>query len=480
MNNNVALPIPGTYPSEAPAVGPNAAQPVQQIMALDRQRLRDYQANIDFYAGRQWPMQRRNARQRRLTFNYARTLVDKTASFLLSGVSFSVDAESAEDVAAAARREAVLRGIHEANDLAALDYDSEIDCAVLGDGCFKVVWDAEERRVRISAPDVAGVFVWLYPDDHTRFWRLAHRYTVDPLAIRNQEQFYPPIIQSNQRAPAVTEVWTDALWQTWHDGTLVDERPNPYGFIPYVVYPNVRRPKQFWGESDIAAIREPCVELNRALTQLSAILEVSGNPIAVLEGVQDSQDIAIEPGAVWEMPPGTRAYILSLVEHGGVSIHLDYIETLYRLLHDLGESPRAAFGGANTGTGSAASGVALAIELDPLIKRVQRKRMIRAAAFQKRAALALRLHEQFTGEPLAPYRCRVNWGPLLPVDRARDILDEIALVGAGIHSRARASDRLGDSDHDVDFAAWLRENAAIAAHGGEPHGSGESERITVE
>jgi hypothetical protein len=477
MNTNAATPIPGAYPSESPLGGTSATQPVQQIMALDRQRLRDYQANIDFYAGRQWPVQRRNARQRRLTFNYARTLVDKTASFLLSDCAFSVEAESAEDAAAATRREAVLRQIHEANEITALDYDSEIDCAVLGDGCFKVVWDPDEERVRITAPDAAGIFVWLYPDDHSRFWRLAHRYTVDPLAIRNLEQFYPPIVQTNQRAPAVTEVWTEALWQTWHDGTLVDERPNPYGFIPYVVYPNVRRPKQFWGESDITAIREPCVELNRAVTQLSAILEVSGNPIAVLEGVQDSQDIAVEPGAVWEMPPGTRAYILSLVEHGGVSIHLDYIETLYRLLHDLGESPRAAFGGQ---ANSERSGVALAIELDPLIKRVQRKRLIRTAAFQKRAQMALRLHEQFTGEPLAPYRCRVNWGPLLPVDRARDILDEIALVGAGIHSRSRASARLGDADHGVDFTAWLQENGAIAAVGGEPRSSGESERITVE
>src|SRR5579875_2767700 len=293
MNGNVA-PLPlGTYAPVQPLSGAASDNPIQQIAALDRQRLRDYQANIDFYAGRQWPVQRRNVRQRRLTFNYARTLVDKTASFLLSGVSFAVDPEAGEDPAAAARRERVLRQIHEANEITALDYDSEIDCAVLGDGCFKVVWDPEDERVRISAPDVAGVFVWLYPDDHTRFWRLAHRYTVDPLAIRNQEQFYPPILQSNQRAPAVTEIWTDTIWQTWHDGTLVDERPNPYGFIPYVDYPNVRRPKQFWGESDIAAIREPCLELNRALTQLSAILEVSGNPIAVLDGIVDSQDIAV-------------------------------------------------------------------------------------------------------------------------------------------------------------------------------------------
>src|SRR5579883_2111191 len=160
MNNNAATAIPGAYPSEAPTAGPSA-QPVQQIMALDRQRLRDYQANLDFYAGRQWPVQRRNVRQRRLTFNYARTLVDKTASFLLTDVGFSVDPESPQDVPHATRREQVLRDIHEANDLAALDYDSEVDAAVLGDGCFKVVWDTDEHRVRITAPDLAGIFVWL-------------------------------------------------------------------------------------------------------------------------------------------------------------------------------------------------------------------------------------------------------------------------------------------------------------------------------
>jgi hypothetical protein len=464
------------YPSAGAAQG-TASNVVAQLATLDRQRLRDYQANLDFYAGRQWPVQRRNIRQRRLTFNYARTIVDKAAAFLLNGVSFSVDAEGPEDVEAAARREAVLRGIHEANDLSALDYDSEIDCAVLGDGCFKVVWDGDDQRVRVTAPDVTGIFVWLEPDDHTRFWRLAHRYTVDPLAIRQQEQFYPQILQTNQRSPAITEVWTAELWETWHDGALVDERPNPYGFIPYVVYPNLRRPKQFFGESDVAAIREPCVELNRALTQLSAILEVSGNPITILEGVTDSKDVAVEPGAIWEMPPGTRAYLLSLVEHGGIRIHLDYIESLYRILHDLGESPRAAFGG--YAAGGARSGVALAIELDPLIKRVQRKRLIRANAFRRRTELALRLHERFSGEPMAPYRSRITWGPLLPTDRARDILDEIALVNAGIHSRGRAAVNLGDSDHETDFAAWLTENAAIVAAGGVPAEPSQSERIGV-
>lgn len=475
---NGAGTLTGSFPAATPLIE-SGASPIAQIAGMDRQRLREYQQQLDFYAGRQWPVQRRNLRARRLTLNYARTLVDKAASFLLQGAGFSVDPESPEDVEAANRRETVLREIHEANDLAALDYDCEVDCAVLGDGAFKVVWDPEQHRVRITAPDVAGLFVWLEPDDHTRFWRLAHRYTLDPLAIRQQEQYYPQILITNQRAPAITEVWTAESWETYYDNQLVDSRPNPYGFIPYVLYPNVRRPKQFWGESDIAQIREPCVELNRALTQLSAILEVSGNPITVLEGVTDSKDIAVEPGSVWEMPPGTKAYLLSLVEHGGVRIHLDYIEALYRILHDLGESPRAAFGGSNTGSGAASSGVALAIELDPLIKRVQRKRLIRGAAFRKRAEMALRLHEQFTGEDMRPYRCRLSWGSLLPTDRARDILDEIALVGAGIHSRATASAILGDHDHQVDFPVWLEENKQILTAGGIPQEPSEANRLQV-
>jgi hypothetical protein len=198
----------------------------------------------------------------------------------------------------------------------------------------------------------------------------------------------------------------------------------------------------------------------------------------VLEGVVDSKDIAVEPGSVWEMPPGTRAYLLSLVEHGGIRIHLDYIEDLYRILHDLGESPRSAFGG-QAGVAGQRSGVALAIELDPLIKRVQRKRLIRANAFRQRNAMALRLHERFTGEAMAPYRSRVVWGPLLPTDRARDILDEIALVNAGIRSRARASANLGDPDHESDFARWLEENRAIHAAGGIPAEPGQSERLQV-
>jgi hypothetical protein len=215
--------------------------------------------------------------------------------------------------------------------------------------------------------------------------------------------------------------------------------------------------KAFWGVSDLEAITEPQRELNRALSQLSMILELSGNPIAVLENVTDSTDIAVQPGAVWELPQDARAYLLDLLTGGGVRLHIDFVDTIYRTLHDLGETPRTAFGENRQGL----SGVALNTELDPLLKKVSRKRLIRGAAYRRRNELILRLLEQFTGEPFAPFRTRIVWGEVLPQDRSRQVEDERQLVAAGIHSRRRAASALGVDDPDAEFDRWLNEEKAV-------------------
>jgi Phage portal protein, SPP1 Gp6-like len=217
-------------------------------------------------------------------------------------------------------------------------------------------------------------------------------------------------------------------------------------------------PKQFWGVSDIVAVRESVRELNRALSQLSMILELSGNPVAVLENVTESTDIAVQPGAVWELPERAKAYLLDLLQGGGVNLHVDYVNLIYRTLHDLGESPRTSFGDSGKGL----SGVALNIELDPLLKKVQRKRLLREVAFKRRNELVLRLLEQQTGVSYAPYRSRVVWGELLPVDRSRLVTDETRLVAAGIHSRRRAADELGVEDPESEFERWQAEEQEVS------------------
>jgi hypothetical protein len=446
----------------------------QEITRMDGERLRRYRENLDFYHGKQWTGQPRR-RERRLTFNYARAVTDKVTSYLMSGLDLAVDPPepTPEGEALARRTEAALRRVHEENNLDQLDFETELDAAILGDAAYKVTWDVETARVRVSAPDVQGLFVWCRGDDPTRVRRVASRYQVSAAEARAlfdltaPERTHAAVPSTRAQGVSVVEGWTDQEFELWLDGHLHTRVPNPYGVIPFVIYPNVREAKAFWGVSDIAAIVEPARELNRALSQLSLILEMSGNPIAVLENVTESAGIAVAPGAVWELPPDAKAYLLDLLQGGGVRLHAEYIDLVYRTLHDLGESPRTAFGENQQGL----SGVALNTELDPLLKKVQRKRLIRSAAYRRRAELILRIRERFTGESYAPYRTRVLWGPVLPQDRSRQVADERVLVAAGIHSRRRAADALGVEDPEAEFQRWLEEAAQVRTLSAAPRAS---------
>ena len=135
----------------APSRGSADVPLPQQLARLDVSRLRAYRENLDFYHGQQWLEPRR--RERRLTFNYAKTIVEKTASYVISGFSSLVDPVdgSPEELERARRAERVLQEAQDANNLDQLDYDNEIDCSVLGDAAYKVTWDAREERVRVSA-----------------------------------------------------------------------------------------------------------------------------------------------------------------------------------------------------------------------------------------------------------------------------------------------------------------------------------------
>jgi hypothetical protein len=459
-----------------------------QLNRLDTARLAGYRSSLDFYNGSQW---QQTSRQRQLVFNYARVSVDKVTSFLMQGLGFACYPNSTNSTnsgnstnsinsmnssnsmnARVRRAEQVLRQVYEQNRLRQLDYETEVDTAVLGDGCYKATWDPDEERIRITAPDVSGIFAWWLGDDSSRVWRVASRYTLtrDEVEMLHGDVVASVAKQSNGIAASppsigfprsdrvmVTELWTAREFRLFMDNDLVESRPNPYGFIPFIIFPNVKKPKQFWGESDIPIVVQPQRELNRALSQLSRILELSGNPIAVLENVQSAEDIKVQPGALWTIPEDARAYLLDLLQGGGVRLHIDYIDALYRSLHDISEMPRAAWGGMDRDL----SGAAMRIELSSLIQKVVRKRSIRENVYWQRNDMVLRLAEMFMREDFAGVGHRVVWGPVLPEDADRQAQTEQLLVQAGIHSRRTAMDEMGIQDPDEEFNKWLDERTKI-------------------
>jgi len=424
-----------------------------QLTHRDMDRLRGYKELLDFYHGWHWEGRERRG-EKRLTFNYAKVFIDKVTSYLMSGINFAVDAveDSDEARAKAQKAETALYQVYQDNNLEQLDFDTEIDCAILGDACYKVIWEQETKRVRITAPDIQGIYAWWLGDDTSRVWRVASKYS---LSAEETELIYQ--VKPKSKTATIVEVWTDRDFELYLDSALVEKKPNPYGFIPFIIYPNLREPKKFWGISDVPQIMEAQRELNRAMSQLSKILELSGNPIAVLENVEESEDIAVRPGAVWNIPEDAKAYLLDLLQGGGVRLHIDYINLLYRILHDVSESPRSAFGG----TERDLSGVALEIELQPLLQKVRRKRVIRTAVYNRRNIMILKLLEKYQGESFGNNQLRVVWGPVLPQDWARLVSKEQTLVQTGIHSRRRAMDEVGVKDPEYEFKQWLEEREII-------------------
>ncbi len=424
-----------------------------QLARLDMDRVKGYKELLDFYYGRQWEGRERHG-ERRLIFNYARVSIDKITSYLMSGINFAVDAVEDSDEARtrAQKAEAALYRVYEDNNLEQLDLETEIDCAIMGDACYKVIWDTTEKKVRVTAPDVQGIYAWWLGDDTSQIWRVTSKYS---LSAEETELLYQ--VKPKGKTATVVELWTAQDFELYLDNVLVEKKPNPYGFIPFIIYSNLREPKKFWGISDLPQIMESQRELNRAMSQLSRILELSGNPIAVLENVEESENIAIRPGAVWNIPEDARAYLLDLLQGGGVSLHINYIDLLYRTLHDISESPRSAFGG----TERDLSGVALEIELHPLLQKVRRKRIIRSVVYKRRNEMILKLLEKYQGEDFGDNHLRVVWGPVLPQDVARQVNNEQTLVQTGIHSRRTAMDEIGIRDPEYEFKRWLEERETI-------------------
>ncbi|MCC6382669.1 MAG: hypothetical protein IT304_09160, partial [Dehalococcoidia bacterium] len=115
-----------------------------RLRRVDEDRRQRYRDNLAFYNGSQWTGRARRG-ERRLTFNYARAFVDKVTSYLFTGMSVQVEARDGETAAGRARARAAEQALREAeaaNSLAQLDFETELDCAVLGDAAYKVTWDA--------------------------------------------------------------------------------------------------------------------------------------------------------------------------------------------------------------------------------------------------------------------------------------------------------------------------------------------------
>lgn len=448
-----------------PVTNPGSAMawPSGVLSAEDRARFARYAEALVFYEGAQW-LGRPHRGDTRLTFNYARAVVRKTAAYVFPApATFTVPAGEDGDEEAANAAERALAALCAELDLGRLDVALCIEASTLGDAAVKVTWDAALGRPEVAPVDPATLAVVTAPDNPRRLRSLTQLYALaeaDAIALFGLAGAAAP----GNRPVTVAETWSDARWRVEIAGQVVRDDANPYGWIPYVLLPNGHRPGRgqegFWGESDLVDLYDVCRELNARLSTLSRVLDLSGSPIAVLENVDGSEGISVGPGAKWELPEGARAYLLDLLAGGGVGLHVQYVDLLFRTLHDLSETPRTAFGD----SGRDLSGAALEVEVQPLVQKVARKRSGFDAFYRARNARLLDLLERFGGARFGGLRQTASiWPSALPSDLDASVRNAASLVASGIHSRRTAVATLGGSDPEAEWVKVLEEMRLLAA-----------------
>lgn len=422
----------------------------------DENRRSRYLEARRFWDGEQWEGRVRRG-ESRLTFNYARALVRKAVSYMLSApVTFNVIGVEQPYLG---RAESCLSDTLSQLDADQLDFALAEQMSVIGDSAVKVTWDEDGQAVRLAAVHPAELAVrWRAGDTGRPTW-VRHSYRMEGWEIADA---WGVLGLNADKSYGVVETWSDEGWRVEVDKErLVYEGPNPYGWIPYVVLANNPGPQSFWGSSDLTDLYDVCRQLNRRLSVVADILDLAGYPIAVLENVDSTEGISVGPGARWELPEGARAYLLDLLSSGGVGLHVQYIEQVRTTLHDLAETPRTSFGD----SGRPLSGVALEVEIQPLVQRVRRKRRAFERFYRQRNERILSLLEDRGGWDLGgARRTAPMWPPILPSDDEAAVRIETQLVGAGLRSRRTAIAGLGSDDPEAELDRILEE--ARSALGG--------------
>ena len=407
-----------------------------------------YEENRRYYRGEQRTQAQRN--RNTTPRNFTALFIDTVSAHMGgSRVSFGDDALAEE-----------LEQFHEFvmddHDSEQLDSDAEISCATDGDAVQKVTWDDREQRVRLQRVDPLAIWVKTRPDDPSTIETVAQQYEVvaDDAPFLFGDQLVNAL--GSARKGRITEEWTRDFWRVWLNEQPMLMEPNPYrGRIPYIINPNYRNPGDpFWGRGDPERIRPLQDLLNSTAADTDWLAQVEGM-ILVLEGATQGT-MTIRPGAVLELPEGAKASTLDMMKNTltqRLLLHADILADM----HAIARIPKTALGQSD----SKLSGIALQVQLGPLVRFVHRKRLVRSAALRNRARLIAALGAQFgqvSGEPLLPPR--IDWDDAIPSDRAADLDNAVTELTLG-----RDAEAVLRSIGVDDPAAELRARASQVAAG---------------
>lgn len=374
-------------------------------------RLNRYGQNWAFYLGHHWAY-RREIGEPQITFNYVRALSDFTTSFAFSrGCDFG-----SPDATAAITPYNLQRIWEKDNRKLNLLWEMGNMGSVTGDCFVKIAYEEPYEtgisiendpetgeQIRVPIPGVVNMmipgkvriiplnsaycFPEFHPHDRNRLIRFKLKY-----------RFWGTGPEGTRQVFTYVELITDTQIEEYVNDQLIRSDPNPLGEIPIVHIRNLPVAGSPWGMADIQDVIILNRELNEKATDISDIINYHAAPVTVVIGAKSS-NLEKGPKKVWGLP-SKDAKIQNLdMDPAGVTTSLEYLKWVKEAMHEMTGVPIGALGQAQPISNT--SGVALAIQYQPLMMKWFLKRIQYGQGIEQINKLALKT--LYMKEPLALY-----------------------------------------------------------------------------
>jgi len=419
-------------------------------------RLNRYSSAWAWYLGHHWS-HRREMGEQNVSLNYVRTMADYITNFCFGkSIQFRTPEQTQSIVP-----QLLHKVWEDHNNKAHVLWEMGQLAGVTGDCFVKVAYEepyedtlgiVHEGRIRVIPLNPAHCFPEYHPHDRNRLLRFKLKY-----------RFWGTSPEGTRQVYTFTEILTDDSIEQYINDEMIDQYENPVGTIPIVHIPNVTISSSPWGQSDIWDIIPLNRELNEKMTEVSDIINYHAAPVTIITGAKASQ-LERGPKKVWAGLP-KDSNVFNLESRGNMSGALEYIQFLKRTMHEITGVPETALGQMQPISNT--SGVALAIQYQPMMNRYHMKKVHFSRGLERineiiiRTAVVFRpdltvynpaeaeMPEPGVAVQLDPrdpvsYVTSIHWPEPLPVDVLIKLNEAQVKLGMGLESKKGALRILGE------------------------------------
>jgi Phage portal protein, SPP1 Gp6-like len=424
-------------------------------------RLNRYANNWAWFLGHHWAY-RREIGEPQLTFNWVRAFADFLVNF-----SFGRGIHFTSPEATKAITPYMLKQVWEVhNNKHAVLNEIGQQGSVSGDVFVKVAYEQpyvdiaglpHEGRIRILPLNPAFCFPEWHPHDRTRMVRFKLKY-----------KFWGTAVDGTRQVMTYVELITEDAIEEYINDELIDQRPNMLGEIPVAYCPNYQVSSSPWGLSDIQELIPLNREYNEKATEISDIINYHVAPVTVITGAKAS-NLEKGPRKIWAIG-SDKAKVQNLELETNFTGPLGYMELLKQAMHEMTGVPATALGTLQPISNT--SGVALALQYQPLMLKHERKKTNYIPMFQRVNELVIKhaflfapeltvYNPQLSSIQLRPdqipqldpsdplsYRTSVEWTSPMPMDKLIKINEIQAMMAMNLESRRGALRDLGEEFPD--------------------------------